>query len=213
MEKRRKKRIIKKNTDMSEKTEEKIKAAARKMFRTKGFAATRTRDIAEEAGVNLALLNYYFKSKKELYDEIMVETLKQFAKTIMDTANNPDLSIEERINNLINNYFDKFIEEPEIPLFVVNTINSPDVETFINSIGIKGLFKSTLLYKQMAEECEKKGKDIRQMLMNLMGLGIAPFFAKPIIRVLFEEDQEDFTKMINERRKLIVIWVKAILDS
>ena len=185
---------------MSEKTEEKIKAAARKIFRTKGFAATRTRDIAEEAGVNLALLNYYFKSKQDLYNEIMSETLKQFAATIMGTANNPDLSIEERIDRLINNYFDKFIEEPEIPLFVINIVNSPDIESFINRIGIKGLFKSTLLYKQMAEGCEKKDKDIRQMLINLMGLAVAPFFAKPILRVLFEEDQEDFTRMINERQ-------------
>ncbi|MFA6593058.1 MAG: TetR/AcrR family transcriptional regulator [Bacteroidales bacterium] len=198
---------------MSEKTEEKIKAAARKIFRTKGFAATRTRDIAEEAGVNLALLNYYFKSKQDLYNEIMSETLKQFAATIMGTANNPDLSIEERIDRLINNYFDKFIEEPEIPLFVINIVNSPDIESFINRIGIKGLFKSTLLYKQMAEGCEKKDKDIRQMLINLMGLAVAPFFAKPILRVLFEEDQEDFTRMINERRKLIPIWIKAILDT
>ena len=198
---------------MSEKTEKKIKAAARKIFRTKGFAATRTRDIAEEAGVNLALLNYYFKSKQDLYNEIMSETLKQFAATIMGTANNPDLSIEERIDRLINNYFDKFIEEPEIPLFVINIVNSPDIESFINRIGIKGLFKSTLLYKQMAEGCEKKDKDIRQMLINLMGLAVAPFFAKPILRVLFEEDQEDFTRMINERRKLIPIWIKAILDT
>ena len=52
-------------------TEEKIKEAARKLFTQKGFAATRTRDIAEEAGINLALLNYYFRSKQKLFDLIM----------------------------------------------------------------------------------------------------------------------------------------------
>ena len=45
-------------------TEEKIKEAARKVFTQKGFAATRTRDIAEEAGLNLALLNYYFRASR-----------------------------------------------------------------------------------------------------------------------------------------------------
>ncbi|MFV0289726.1 MAG: TetR family transcriptional regulator, partial [Mangrovibacterium sp.] len=52
-------------------TEEKIMEAARKVFHAKGFAATRTRDIAEEAGINLALLNYYFKSKQKLFAMVM----------------------------------------------------------------------------------------------------------------------------------------------
>ena len=59
-------------------TEEKIKEAARVVFHKKGYAATRTRDIAEEADINLALLNYYFRSKEKLFDIIMVETLSGF---------------------------------------------------------------------------------------------------------------------------------------
>ena len=54
-------------------TEEKIKEAARIVFHQKGFAATRTRDIAEEANINLALLNYYFRSKAKLFEIIMVD--------------------------------------------------------------------------------------------------------------------------------------------
>jgi AcrR family transcriptional regulator len=48
-------------------TEEQIKEAARRVFTRKGYAATRTRDIAEESGHNLALLNYYFRSKEKLF--------------------------------------------------------------------------------------------------------------------------------------------------
>ena len=59
-------------------TEEKIKAAARKVFTRKGFAATRTRDISEEAGINLALLNYYFRSKEKLFDLVMMENMQHF---------------------------------------------------------------------------------------------------------------------------------------
>ena len=60
---------IKKEPNLS--TEEKIKAAARKVFMEKGYGASRTRDIAEEAGINLALLNYYFRSKEKLFNEII----------------------------------------------------------------------------------------------------------------------------------------------
>ena len=55
-------RPTKKSVDIS--TEDKIKQAALKLFTKKGYAATRTRDISEAAGINLALLNYYFRSKE-----------------------------------------------------------------------------------------------------------------------------------------------------
>ncbi len=60
----------------SENAEEKILTAARKIFLKKGFAATRTRDIATEAGINLALLNYYFRSKKKLFELVMQEKVE-----------------------------------------------------------------------------------------------------------------------------------------
>lgn len=56
------KKQIERNLDIN--TEAKILEAARTIFHKKGYAATRTRDIAEEAGINLALLNYYFRSKE-----------------------------------------------------------------------------------------------------------------------------------------------------
>ena len=52
------------NKSLDTNTEAKIKTAARNVFHKKGFAGTRTRDIAKEANMNLALLNYYFKSKE-----------------------------------------------------------------------------------------------------------------------------------------------------
>ena len=50
--------------------------AARKLFTQKGFAAIRTRDIAKEAGINLALLNYYFRSKEKLFDIVMMDNFQ-----------------------------------------------------------------------------------------------------------------------------------------
>ena len=61
-------------------TEQKIKEAARKLFTEKGFDAVKTRDIAEEAGLNLALLNYYFRSKEKLFEIIMLENLGHFSR-------------------------------------------------------------------------------------------------------------------------------------
>jgi len=80
--------VKKRVTDDS--TEEKIKDAARMVFTEKGYAATRTRDIAEKAGINLALLNYYFRSKEKLFDMIMLEKLMHLMKGIVQVANDPE---------------------------------------------------------------------------------------------------------------------------
>ena len=77
-------------------TEQKIKEAARKLFTQKGFAATRTRDIAEEAGINLALLNYYFRSKQKLFDLIMMENFRQFIGGLAANFTDETLTLEER---------------------------------------------------------------------------------------------------------------------
>src|ERR1700751_6460756 len=93
-------------------TEEKIKQAARKIFMQKGYAATRTRDIAEEAGINLALLNYYFRSKEKLFDLIMLESLHDFRQHIIVALNDEKTSLESKIETLVSNYIDLLINQP-----------------------------------------------------------------------------------------------------
>ncbi|MBS1688702.1 MAG: TetR/AcrR family transcriptional regulator, partial [Bacteroidetes bacterium] len=92
-----KKEAIEKNSS----TEEKIKEAARKVFLQKGYAATRTRDIAEEAGYNLALLNYYFRSKEKLFDIIMVETMQNFLHSVKEILRDEQTSLQEKLELLV----------------------------------------------------------------------------------------------------------------
>src|SRR5260221_8076178 len=85
-------------------TEEKIKVAARKVFLRKGFSATRTRDIAEEAGINLALLNYYFRSKQKLFEEVMREKIQTLLQTVIPVLNNQSTNLEKKIELVVSNY-------------------------------------------------------------------------------------------------------------
>ncbi|MEQ8680886.1 MAG: helix-turn-helix domain-containing protein, partial [Cyclobacteriaceae bacterium] len=66
------------------KTEDTIKQVARAMFVQKGFTGTTTREIASEAGTNLALVNYYFRSKEQLFKQIMLESLHEFFESVVD---------------------------------------------------------------------------------------------------------------------------------
>src|SRR5215204_3162803 len=103
-------------------TEEKIKEAARKVFTTKGYAAARTRDIAEEAGVNLALLNYYFRSKEKLFELIMLEALSGFMQNMGSVFNDENTTLEKKLMLIAEKVIDLFTLEPEMPLFIMSEL-------------------------------------------------------------------------------------------
>ena len=90
-----------KRADLS--SEERIKEAARTVFTKKGYAATRTRDIATEAGMNLALLNYYYRSKEKLFQQVMSEKLQLLFGVIAPIVNDPSTSLDQKIERLVEN--------------------------------------------------------------------------------------------------------------
>src|SRR6478672_4764053 len=87
-------------------TEDKIKEAARVVFTQKGYAATRTRDIAEEAGINLALLNYYFRSKEKLFQQVMSENIQKLFGIILPIVNDASTKLETKIDLIATAYID-----------------------------------------------------------------------------------------------------------
>ncbi|RXK86583.1 TetR/AcrR family transcriptional regulator [Filimonas effusa] len=187
-------------------TEEKIMEAARKVFTQKGYAATRTRDIAEEAGINLALLNYYFRSKEKLFQQVMGEKLQQLFGVILSIINNEALSLEEKIETLAENYINLLIENPELPLFVLSEIrNNPD--EFKNKVQIQKILAHSSLVRQLRER--KPDTEPIHFIVSLLGMTIFPFIAKPIVF----SDHTNFNALMIERKKLITAWSKAILDS
>ena len=105
-------------------TEAKIKSAAKTVFHQKGFAATRTRDIAEEAGINLALLNYYFRSKQKLFEIVMFETMFSFMQSMSLVFNDEESSLDDKIEKVVEKYTYKILSEPEVPLFILSELRN-----------------------------------------------------------------------------------------
>ncbi|MVZ65204.1 TetR family transcriptional regulator [Sphingobacterium sp. DK4209] len=196
-------------------TEDKIKEAARKVFHEKGFAATRTRDIAEEAGLNLALLNYYFKSKENLFEIITFETLFNFIQSLAIVFHDENSEFEEKIEMLAVKYIDFLSKEPNIPVFILTAIrDNPD--NFADKIPFKTIVMGSYFYKQFLEKRERKEiseTNPLQFLLNLMGLIIFPFIAKPIFENITGTKEKLFQEMMNERKKLIPIWIKNMIQA
>jgi AcrR family transcriptional regulator len=194
-------------------TEEKIKAAARKIFTRKGYSAARTRDIAEEAGINLALLNYYFRSKEKLFDIVMLENFGQFVSGIRTLFNEKNTSLEQKIEGLVEFYINQLIANPDLPLFVLNEIRSDPKK--LRSRGFnKDMLQKSYFMQQIIEEMKKRkktGLNPLHLVMNLFSMTIFPFLAGPLIMEVGSLAEPDFKKIMEERKKWIPIWIKAML--
>lgn len=197
-----------KKTDLS--TEEKIKEAARKVFTQKGYAATRTRDIAEEAGINLALLNYYFRSKEKLFEIVIMEKMQVLLGKIGPIIMDANTSIEEKVEQVAEHYIETLLANPDIPLFVLGEIkNNPD--KFANLVKTKTNITDSALFKQLAE----RRPDINPLhfIFNMLGIVIFPFIGKPLIQLITGLEPNKAVALMNERKTLIKTWFIAMLEA
>lgn len=200
--------------EKSPSTEEKIKEAAKRVFFKKGYAATRTRDIAEESGYNLALINYYFRSKEKLFDIIMLEHLQLFAMSVTGIINNRETSLHEKLQILIDHYIDMLSENPDLPMFILREINN-DPGKLVEKIGLKERTQDLYIVKQWMEMSQAMNISINPLhiMMNIISMIVFPFIASPLMRNRTGLSMEDFITLMRERKKLIPIWVKAIIAA
>ena len=195
-------------------TEEKIKKAASLVFLKKGFAATRTRDIADASGENLALINYYFRSKENLYRIVMMETMSAFMNTMVPVFNEESTSLEKKIELVASNYIDLFCERPEIPLFVLNELNHHEKD-FLSHMPFKQKLFNSNFFTQVNELLVSKKLDINpiQIFVSMMGMIVFPFIAAPLLKSGGKMNNKEFIDMMQERKKLIPVWIKSILSN
>ena len=194
-------------------TEDRIKAAARKVFHQKGYAGTRTRDIAEEAGINHAMLNYYFRSKEKLFEIVMTETMAYFFQGVGTILNDESTSLEEKIERVVANYINLLLEEPELPTFMFNEVRA-NPEPFVANTSILQALEHSVLARQYAEAVAQgriTEPNLMHTVLNVISLVIFPFIAQPIFTALSRTDKEVYKALMLQRKALIPQWIKAIL--
>ena len=191
-------------------TEEKIKNAAGKVFLQKGFVATRTRDIAEEADINLALLNYYFRSKEKLFHEVMMEKIQQFFGTLLPVINDASTKLDTKIELIVSGYIDMLTENPDLPLFILSEMKGQS-ENIRKVLPVQKITDKVSFIQQLKE----KRPDINpvQFLMTILGMIVFPFVARPAFELVMNTNRNELQTLLQERKKLIPIWIKAMLKA
>ncbi len=196
---------------MSISTEEQILEAARKVFARKGLEAARMQEIADEAGINKALLHYYFRSKEKLFGLVFREVLGKFIGGMKGLLNE-DIPFFSKIEGFIDGYLDILFQNPYLPGFIMMEIhrNPAEIVSFMESrdVPIK-LFESQI--SKEAAMGNIREIDPRHLVVNMIGLCVFPFIAKPILSgVLFGGSQEAYKRFLDERRETIKT---AVIES
>ena len=184
-----------------ESTEQKILSAAKKVFVAKGMAGARMQDIADEAGINKALLHYYFRNKEMLFETIFLGLAIDFFPRLKMIFESDD-TLFIKIENFCATYIDNILINPYIPIFVLNEIHQRP-QWFAKKVLKAGPPNLTKLFKQVQDEV-KAGR-IRpihpvQLIMNMLSMCIFPFVAKPMLMTVMGVDDPLFRSLMEARK-------------
>jgi len=191
-------------TDKKDTTEEKILTAAKNVFLRKGMAGARMQDIADEAGINKALLHYYFRNKEKLFDVIFKESSMLFFPRITGIIES-DNSLYEKIEAFCAAYIELLLQNPYLPLFVLNEVNKQPQrfkqKFWKNREQIFTMFADNIL----SEIQNKKIKSVNpaHLIMNMISMCIFPFIAKPLWMMTTGMSDSAFKAFAEERKKII----------
>jgi TetR/AcrR family transcriptional regulator len=192
-------------------TEEQILLAAREVFTHKGYADTRMQDIADKAGLNHALLHYYFRSKEKLFNQIFEEELMKFL-TSFAAMWLKKTSLTEKIDQIIDTETRRFVESPHIPFFLMHELSQrgDNLRERLRDAQFRNLPKS-LINAQIEEEV-KEGKirpiSAEHLLMLVLSAVIFPFMARPLVLGLMNVKEDKFADFIDQYREQARLVIK-----
>ncbi|MBR9921366.1 MAG: TetR/AcrR family transcriptional regulator [Bacteroidetes bacterium] len=199
---------------MAESTEQLILNTARKHFVKNGFVATRMQEIADEAGINKAMLHYYYRSKQKLYQEVLDQALSEVVPRFA-AAISTEGPFWTRVENFVDIYLETLLEHPEIPIFMMTEL-SQKREQFIEALKKRANLMPALqsFIAQMMAEME--AGNIREvppmhLFLNIMGMTVFPFLAKPVFVNVFETGEPAFHELMKERKTVILDFLKRAL--
>ncbi|MDR0659374.1 MAG: TetR/AcrR family transcriptional regulator [Prevotellaceae bacterium] len=198
------------------KTEELILEAAEKVFINKGFAATKTTEIAKEAGVTHAMLHYYFRTKENLFNIVFQNKVQLLANSFFSVVHQ-DKSFTEIIGSAIEHHFDFIKENPELGLFIINEINSNEKNSKIwSDIAVPIFSNAVSSIKQMIDTEVQKGTirpiDPVDFVQTVVSLNIFPFISKPLFKNLRHVSDKEYEKFSEQQKKenirLVLLMLK-----
>ena len=188
--------------------EQKILDAAKQVFMENGLDGARMQDIADKAGINKALLHYYFRSKDKLFEHIFMEEATKFMPKVA-TIMLSDLTLYEKIEKFMGEYIDTLAQNPLLANFILSEINRNPKEMMTKLWGNTRppIDKVEEHVARLVKKGEIKPIKGYELMINMVSLCIFPFLAKPMVQWVTKTNDEEFMKMMKQRKKTVVQFV------
>jgi len=192
-------------------TEERIFEAAKNVFVNKGLNNSRMQEIAQEAGMNKALLHYYYRSKEKLFEAVFNSIMKKVIPPIAEMLKK-EIPLFEKIEFIVDRYINSLISNPQIPVFFIQEIqrNPQQIVEIIKKYGLE----PEIFFQQINDEI-KAGNIIdiqpQQLIVNLLSMCVFPFAARPVVQgMIFANNKKKYDQFLFERKKEVS---KFIINS
>ena len=192
-------------------TRDRILDAADRVFTRKGTASGRTQEIADEAGVNKALVHYYFGTKATLADAIFARALGTLVPRIFGILADPDRGIEQKVPAIVKEQIDFHSARPYLAGYMIAELHAHP-ERIARMMSAHGRIPLDVLRRQLQEGA--RGGRLRrispeQFVANMMGLLLFPFAIRPALCELLDLDSARWQAFLDERRRLLPDFVMA----
>lgn len=182
-------------------TEDIILRCARETFYSKGLAGARMQEIADKAGINKAMLHYYFKTKELLFQKVFLQAFEVFAGAIADVLNG-DLPLEEKIAAYVNYTSDALAADPGLPVFVLHELSqNPGLITA--AFAGKDRISLDKFREQVAERSQGK-VDPDVLFMDMVALCVYPFIIAPVFKKLLHQTDVQYRATLESRKTHVI---------
>jgi TetR/AcrR family transcriptional regulator len=197
-------------SEILENTEERILEAAKKVFMRKGSAGARMQDIADEAGINKALLHYYFRSKEKLFEVIFREAAGKLMAGINRIFDESGMDFFEQVRTFCRMYIELGRDHPYLPIFVLHEMHTGDGKVFRNIMAAyRGKpFASVVKAIQKAMAAKKINPvDPMQLILNMLSLCMFPVIAKPMFLQVSGVSEDRYNDLLESRSEEVSAFI------
>jgi len=206
-----------KTKEKDNQTRDRIFRAASDIFEEKGYDGARMQEIADRAGINKALLHYYFRTKDQLFAAVFQVLLKKMFEKIISIFME-DISFKDKIRKFFNEHIEILIKNPKLPIFLLNEVShNPELMEGIRETLPYDQLRS-IVFQQHAKELKGYGikkDDMPQLMMTVVSLSVFPFAARDVIKMMIPEvgDNKKFISFMRDRKEFAADFVITALKN
>lgn len=187
----------------------KIKKAARTLFTRNGFNGTSIRDIASASDTNVAMVNYYFQSKHNLFADIFNDAFAIVTGKIFEIVES-DLPFFEMVRRWIYAYYDVLKQYQGLPLFILNEI-SQRPESLSEKLDFSKANDVFIVMNKKFEDEQAKGTilpmTIQDFAMNIISLCIFPFAFGPVANSVLNLSKDEYAQYLESHKEVVADFV------